>query len=224
MYKKLIILSIITLLWISKGKTKTTRYIELGINQSQFRNESCKSKIGPSIGMGFNYYPINSCGLFVGSGLVYQNKRMLLEGRTWPSTLEPEYASWIITGDLDISILYLEVPLTIGYSFRVLSQFSSSSYAGYSFSFPLKDNTRHTENEIREIKPDERGTHNFDYLLVDESGVSWSNNYHIGFRFSYSRFALTTSYVRALSFTKDIEGINIKSKLDSYKISFAVTF
>jgi len=47
------------------GSAKTVKYVELGINQSRFRKQECKSKIGPSFGVGLDYYPIKSFGVFI---------------------------------------------------------------------------------------------------------------------------------------------------------------
>jgi len=147
-----------------------------------------------------------------------------VEDRTWPSTLDPADASWVITGNLDINISYLEIPLQIGYSIKIRNHFFSSFFTGYSLSIPMKDNTKHIEKEVRELDPDERGKYNFNYVLVDESGVSWSKNYYVGLRLSFNRFALLIRYAKALSFTKDIEGISIRDKIDNFEISIAYLF
>ncbi|OPZ71717.1 MAG: hypothetical protein BWY83_01016 [bacterium ADurb.Bin478] len=48
------------------ASAKTLKYVELGINQSRFRNQECKSMIGPSCGLGLDYYPVKSLGAFIG--------------------------------------------------------------------------------------------------------------------------------------------------------------
>jgi hypothetical protein len=220
----LFLLLILTLIITATGSSKTLKYVEIGINQTKFRKEVCKSKIGPSFGMSVDYYPMNAFGAFIGSGLLYQNKRLLVKDRTWPSALDPRWASWIITGDFDISISYLEIPLHLGYSIRLNGQISSHIFTGYSFSIPIKDHTKVRETAIRELAPDEQGTYDFDYVLVDESGVSYSKNFYIGFRLAYNRFALLFNYVKALSLTKDMLGISIHGKIDSFRTSFAYMF
>jgi hypothetical protein len=217
-------LLILTLILAESGSARTLKYVELGFNQSEFRNQECKSKIGPSFGIGIDYYPIKSIGAFIGTELLYQNKKLLVEDKTWPSALDPRDASWVITGDLDICISYLEIPLQIGYSIKLNKHLSSSIFTGYSLSIPIKDRTNHTEKSVRELTPDERGRYDFDYVLVDESRVSWSNNYYIGFKLSYNPLTLLIAYVKASSFTKDIEGINIQGKIDSFRASFAYMF
>ena len=212
----------VTLTEISSAKT--VKYIELGFNQSRFRNQECKSKIGPSFGLGLDYYPIKSFGAFIGTELLYQNKKLLVENKTWPTSLFTESSSEVITGDLDINLYYMELPIKFGYSFKLSDQFLTSIFAGYSLSIPLNDKTDHLEKNVRQLAPSERGKYDFDYILVDESGVSWSKNFNVGLRFSYNHFALMLNYSKALSFTKDIEGINIQGKIDSYKASLAFLF
>ena len=203
---------------------KTVKYVELGINQSKFRNQECKSKIGPSLGLGFDYYPVKSFAAFIGTELLYQNKKLLVENKTWPTSLFTESSSEVITGDLDINLYYMELPIKFGYSFKLSDQFLTSILAGYSLSIPLNDKTDHLVKSVRQLAPSERGKYNFDYVLVDESGVSWSKNFNVGLRLSYNHFALMLNYLKALSFTKDIEGINIQGKIDSYKASLAFLF
>ena len=214
----------LTLTIFATGSARTLKYVEIGINQSKFRNEACKSKIGPSFGIGLDYYPINSLGVFIGSGLLYQNKKLLVEDKTWPDFLYFESAEGVWTGDFDVNISYLEIPLQIGYSFRIKDQISSSIFAGYSISFPIKDHTKTKNRKHRELTPDERGKYDFDYVLLDESTVSWPANYHFAFRLSYDRFALFFSYIRALSFAENMEGKSIQGKIDSFRISLAYMF
>ena len=216
----------LTLTIVATGSARTLKYVELGINQSKFRNEACKSKIGPSFGIGLDYYPINSLGAFVGSGLLYQNKKLLVEDRTWPIDIDPRSSNQVVTGDLDISISYLEIPLKIGYSIIIKNQFSSSIFTGYSLSIPVKDHTKVWERDIRELAPDERGTYDFDYVFLDEAGVAGnlSTNYHIDLRLGFNRFIIFLSYVRALSSTDDILGWTIHDKIDTFRISFAYMF
>lgn len=224
MSKKLFFLFVLTLIITVTGNARTLKYIELGINQSKFRTESCESKIGPTSGIGLDYYPINSFGAFIGSGLLYQNKRLLAEDRTWPSALDPADAFWVTSGDFDVNISCLEIPLQIGYSIKIKNQLSSSIFTGYSLSIPMKDHTKTKNRKVRELDPDEIGTYDFDYVLVDESYTSWSKNYYLGLRLSLNRFALLISYAKALSFTKNLEAKSIQGKIDSFRISFAYLF
>ena len=206
------------------GSAKTVKYVELGINQSRFRNQECKSKIGPSFGLGLDYYPIKSFGAFIGTELLYQNKKLLVEDKTCPSDRDVHSAGYVITSDIDINISYLEVPLQIGYRMKFHDQFSAIIFTGYSLLIPMKDHTKGKNKSYRLLTPAERGTFDFDYVLVDESGVSMSKNFNIALRLSYKQFALLISYAKAISFTQDIAGINIQGKLDSFKMSFAFLF
>ena len=122
MNKTLLFLGMITLVMAVSGDARTLKYVELGINQSNFRNESSQSNIGPSFGIGFDYYPFKSFAGFIGTGLIYQNKRILIENRTWPSALYPEIANWIVRGDFHINLSFVELPLQMGYTFDYLNQ------------------------------------------------------------------------------------------------------
>jgi hypothetical protein len=218
----LFLLLIFTLAMTQIISAKTIKYVELGFNQSKFRNQDCKSKIGPSFGLGLDYYPIKNFGAFIGTELLYQNKKLLVEDKTWPTSLEPRFSNEVMTGDLDINISFLELPMQIGYSFKIKNRIFSSVFTGYSLSVPVKDHTKIKNRKVRELLPDERGKFDFDYVLVDESSVSMSKNFNIGLRLTCKRFAFLFNYEKALSFTKDIRGLNIEGKIDGYKILFAL--
>lgn len=226
MNKKLFFLFVLPLIIAATGSARTLKYIEFGINQSKFRNEACTSKIGPSFGVALDYYPINSLGAFIGSGLLYQNKIFYLENRTWPTDFDPEYSWEVSTGDIDINISYLEIPLQIGYSIEINDQFTSSILTGYSLSIPIRDNTKIRNWTIRDLEPAERGTYDFDYVFLDEAGVAgaWSTNYHVDLRLGFNRFVILISYVKALSSTDDILGWTIHDKIDGFRVSFAYMF
>jgi len=205
---------------------KTVKYVELGFNQSRFRNQDCKSKIGPSFGLGLDYYPIKSFGAFVGTELLYQNKKLLVEDKTWLNDVHPIFANWYwyTTGDIDINISFLELPIHIGYSFKLRNRVSLNIITGYSLSVPIKDHTKIKNSKMRELLPDERGKFDFDYVLIDKSGVSMSKSFNLGLRLSFKRFAFFFNYEKALSLTKtkDIRGMNFGGKIDNYRVSFAV--
>jgi hypothetical protein len=127
----------------------------------------------------------------------------------------------VITGDFSINISYLEIPLQIGYIVKLQDHLSVDIIGSYSFLIPIKDQTKAKNMRYRELTPAERGTYNFDYVRVDESGVSMSKNFNIGLRLFYNRVALLISYTKALSMTKDMAGKNMQGKIDSFKMSFA---
>jgi len=203
---------------------KTVKYVELGINQSKFRDQECKSKIGPLLGLGFDYYPVKSFAAFIGTELLYQNKKLLVRHKTVPSSLYSETAMTVITGDIDIKISYLELPLHIGYRMKLRTPFLVAFFSGYSLLIPIKDHTRVKNMTYRELAPAERGKFNFDYYLVDETRVSWSQNFNIGVRLSYEHLGFMLIYAKAISFTQNISGINMHGKIDSYKASLAFLF
>ena len=215
---------VLTLMISATGGARTLKYVEVGINQSKFRSESCKSKVGTSFQIGFDYFPINSLGAFIGTGLTYQNKKFLLQKRTWPTDFDPKWSTEVVTGDVDINISYLEMPLQIGYSMRIRNQISSSVFAGYSLSIPIKDHTRTKNRVMRGLTHDERGKYDFDYVFLDETGASWSKNFYIGFRLAFNHLALSTVCAKALSPTEDILGWTIQGKIDSYRVSLAYIF
>jgi len=214
-------LFLLTISLAATGNAKTVKYVELGLNQSQFRNQECKSKIGPSFGLGLDYYPFESIHAFIGTELLYQNKKLLLEDKTWPSDLHPYEAGWVITGDPNIGISYLEIPLQLGYSVKLDERSSLVIVSGYSLAIAIKDHTKNRNRKMRELTPDERGHFNFDYILLDESFVSSSKNTFLGLRLSCNRFFLLIYYAKALSITKDIFWKNIEGKIDTIRMSFA---
>ncbi len=223
MNEKLFFLFMLTLIISVTGNGRTLKYVELGINQSKFRTESCESKIGPTLGIELDYYPIKSFGAFIGSGLLYQNKRTLAKDRTWPSDFDPDDSD-IIAGDIDVNISYLEIPLQVGYSFKIKENLTPCILVGYCFSIPIKDHTRIKNRKWIRLYADERGTYDFDYFRIDENYVSWSKNYHLGLRLSCKRLALLISYAKALSITKGIDVLSIQDKVDSFRISLAYLF
>lgn len=205
-------------------EAKFSKYVGVGLNRSSFRTEECKSLIGASVELGLDYYPVKSFGGFIGSGILYQNKRVFLENRTWPSHLDPKHSFEVKSGDFNVTVSYLELPLEIGYSFKFTTQFLFSIFSGYSLAIPLKDHTKTQNRKIRPLMPDEFGVFEFDYRLTDESGVPVSINQDIGCQFSYSQYFLIISYAKSLSSTKSLEGKSVDDKIDSFKISFAYQF
>lgn len=224
MNKKIFILIVFTLLTTANGFAKTRKYYELGINQSQFRNESCEAKIGYSGGIGIDFYPIESFGAFLGSSLLYENRRILARDRTWPSSFDPEYASWIVNGDIDANISYLEIPFSVGYTINLRKEYAISIITSYSYLVPLSKHTRIKNERSIPLSSDERGIYDFDYVHVDENFLSWSKNYGFGFRFSCKRYALSINYSHALTVTKGMSVLSIQDKIDSIKMSFFYFF
>lgn len=224
MKKTLFFQFMLTFIFTSVGTAKTIKYIELGINQSKFRNEESKSQFGPSFGVGLDYYPLKAFGGFVGSGLMYQNKRFLVEDRTWPTDFFPEFSSYVVTGDFKVNVSYLEIPMHIGYSVKINTFTHSSLFAGYSLSLPIINHTRVIENNVRLLNADEVGIYDFDYILVDENYMSMAKNCYVGFSLIYKRYAVLFTYTKALSITSGVSSKSIQDKIDNIKISFAVMF
>ncbi len=217
-----ILFGVLVLLFTQNVTAKTVQYVELGVNQSTFRNDPCTPKFGFSTGLGLDYYPVKTFGGFVGTGLFYQNKRFDIKERTWPSMSPPEYASFVMTGDFDINISLLELPLQAGYTFNFGGNFSFDIFMGYSVSIPLKDNTTNQAKKIRQLQPEEK-PYKFDYILVD-SKIGSTENYYLGFRFSYKQIALSINVIQAKYSTKNIEGVSLQDKIDSIKFTIGYLF
>jgi len=205
-------------------EAKFSKYVGVGLNRASFRTEECKALWGPSLEIGLDYYPVKSFGGFIGSGLMYQNKKLFMENRTWASAWPSEYSEWVWSGDFDVSISYLEIPLQIGYSIKINDGFSASIFSGYSLAIPLKDHTRTKNRKVTPLMPNEIGAFDFDYFLTDESGVPCSINHHIGCQLSYYQYILIISYAKGLSSTKSLEGKSVDDKIDAFKISIAYRF
>jgi len=87
--KHIIFLLLIIILMPVSIKAKTNTYIKVGANISSFRTEEGKSEPGLCFGIGKEFYPFRKFNGFFGFGLDYQQKKFILENRTWRS--DPNY-------------------------------------------------------------------------------------------------------------------------------------
>jgi hypothetical protein len=210
------------LLLLTTVNARTVKYVELGINQSIFRNQECKSQIGPLVGLGIDYYPIKSTAVFIGTELLYQNKRLLVEDKTWPDALFlPANGVW--SGDFHVNISYLVLPMRIGYSIKY-NKSAFNLFTGYNLSIPIKDHTCTKNRKHRELTPDERGKIEYDYVLVQEGYADVTKNAFLGLQISYGRLALLMNYIRTLSLTDNLEDKSIEGKVDSFGMSLVILF
>jgi len=206
------------------AEAKFSKYVGVGLNRSSFRTEECKSLIGASIELGLDYYPVKSFGAFIGSGIIYLNRRSFLENRTWPSALNLNFSEEVRTGEIKVNIAYLEIPLHIGYSIKIRDNLICGIFSGYSLSLPSVDHSKSKINSVRKLKPYEFGKVDYDYVLVDDPSMGLSNNYIIGFRTTCNHYSLLLCYLKALSTTKSISGKSLHDKINTLKISVAYKF
>lgn len=223
MRRQLVLLLIAILLSAFPVKARSLTSLKLGANISSFRTEAGKSKPGLCFGFGKEFYPIRSCNGFFGFGLDYQQKKYILENRTWPGGMDPNDSD-IIMGDINVNISYIEIPLKFGYSVHINNRYTSSIYAGYSLSIPLKNHTKVSNRKSILLGPDERGSYEFDYIREDWDHAMALTNSYVGVRLSYKRFAIIISYARALSNTEGITNLTVRDKIDTFEISAAFLF
>ena len=190
---------------------------------SYFRTEQGKSEPGLCFGIGKEFYPIRSFNGFLGLGLDYKRKKYTLANRSWPSEFDP-YDSDVITGDINVDISYLEMPLKFGYSIKINENYSSIIYAGYCLSISINESTKIANRKSIPLRPEERGTYEFDYIREDWDHATGSTNFHLGTRLSYKRFAILFNYSRAISVTEGILSLSIRDKIDTFEISTAFLF
>lgn len=219
----LLILLVFILLSPVNGRAKSPNCIELGFNQSKFRNEKCISHPGLTFGIMKDFYPIHSFNGFIGFGINYQRKKFILEDRTWKS--DPYFDdSDIEIGDINVNISYIELPVSVGYSIIIKNKTSSSIYTGFSLSIPIKNHTRISNQKTILLGPNERKTYPYDYIPLDENYTIPSTNIQIGFRLSYYQFVLIINYSRALSITEGVSSLSVRDKIDTFKMSAAFLF
>jgi hypothetical protein len=217
------LLVIFTFIIAATGSSRTLKYVELGINKSQFRTEKCKSLIGLSMGIGLEYYPLKSFNSFFDLGLTFQQKKFILENRTWRS--DPYYdQSEIEKANININISNVEIPIKIGYMINIKNKYRTNLFTGYSLSIPIMNNTKIKNQMTVPLGPEERKTYKFDYLPLDENYTIPSTNFLIGCRFIINRLAIIIIYSRALSITEGASSLSVKDKIDTLKISTAFLF
>ncbi len=221
--KQIIPLLIIIFILPISVKAKSLTYIKIGANFSSFRKEEGRNEPGLCFGAGKEFYPIRSFNGFFDLGIDFKRKKYILENRTWQS--DPYYnISDIEMGDINVNILYAELPINVGYSIVINNQFVSNIYTGYSLSIPIKNHTKISDKKTIPLGPDERKTYNFDYIPLDENYTIPSTNFILGARLSFKRLAIITSYARALSVTEGVTSLSVRDKIDTFEISMAFLF
>ncbi len=215
---------VLVLLFTQNVAAKTVKYVELGINRSTFRNESCTPGYGISGGLGIDYYPWQKFGGFWGWGLGIQNKKMDIKDRTLPSAAPPATPSFVSIKDFDINITFIEIPIKLGYSIDVGKHITLTFLSGYAISVPLNDNTTSNPKRSREIAPEEKENLEFDYVQKDETHVTSSNYLLVGTSIAYRNMSISIDYLSARTATENIVNTSLGDKIDSIKISFAFLF
>lgn len=197
--------------------------IKTGVNFSYLRNEEVKITPGFSFGITKNIYPIRFFNGYFGFGLYYQQKRFILEDRTWKSDIYVENFD-VEKGNIDANIHYIDIPLKIGYTIKIRNQYASSIYMGPSLSIPLKNNTEIQYQETLNLTSEERNTYNYDYIPLDENYIIPAVNFHLGTKLSIKKIAIIANYVGALSVTEGITGLSLQDKIDSFEILAVFVF
>jgi hypothetical protein len=219
--KSYIFLILIQITLISESKSFTI--LKTGTNFSYLRQEEDISKPGIGLGVAKCIFPIQSFNGFIGLGLDYCQKASILENRSWPSGYDPNDSN-IVTGDINMRLSYVEIPVYLGYSIITKSNYTSSIYVGGSYSIPIKNHTKISTRSSIPLGIDERGSYDFDYIRLDENFTTISKNVCFGFYISYQRLALLFSYSKAISTTEGITNLNLRDKIDYYSVSAAFLF
>ena len=216
-----IFLIIIQIILISEARSFTI--LKTGINFSTLRHEEEKSEPGIAIGITKCIVPLRSFSGFIGIGLDYSQKASILKNRSWPSGYDPD-DSKIVTGDINMRLSFVEIPVYLGYSIITKSNYTSSVFIGGSYSIPIKNHTKISNRSSMPLGIDERGSYDFDYIRLDENFTTISKNVCFGFYISYERLALFFSYSKAISTTEGITNLNLRDKIDCYSVSAAFLF
>ena len=221
--KKIIFFILVILIIASNSLyANKTNYICFGVTNAKLQFEDGRSKFGKFIGLGIEnkiYKPV-----YFGIEAAYTSKKITLENKTWPNSIEVIYAD-VEIADIDIMYTFLEFTLKIGYRYPVLrNSCSVKFFLGPSYSAKMKY-IGHTKDHERTIILDqeEKGKYKFDYYRVDLSSVS-SLNYIIGSAFSYKLIDIEFRYEKGLTKTPGIWGLNIQDKIDCLYMLFRMNF
>ena len=219
--KLLLSVALLTVMTMSAA-ARTIKYVELGVNRSTFRNESCTPGYGISGGVGIDYYPFSKFGGFVGSGLELHNKKMVLRDRIWEPNVfqsDPYYK----TGDIHINVLYFDLPIHIGYAVLEYKHFTLSVFGGYDLIIPLHDYSTAANVKKIKLEKDANGEYDYDYDRV-EGRIEGYESYCIGFKILYHNFTLKLSMERALMESKASEVLYILDEMDNYIFTIGYVF
>lgn len=202
---------------------RTIKYVELGVNRSTFRHESCTPGYGVSVEFGMDYYPWQKFGGFWGWGLGFQNKKIITKDRIWAQTWN-QRDKYFAKGDIHVNIQFIDIPIHIGYSMRINEQTTLILLSGPTLHILLKDESNVENKKEVILEKNEAGKYDYDYTLVDESGAGSSYNIYFGCKIIHNRFFASLRNTHALVQTSDIFGISISDEIDSFIISFGYNF
>jgi hypothetical protein len=200
-----------------------SNYLKVGINYSSFRTEGGKSEPGVTLGFGKAFYPIRSFNGFFGFDLSYATKKLKLENKTWPGSLDPEHTN-VHVGDIPLDRSYLEFHTRLGYSFSLShNKAAVGLFAGPLLSFPIKYLSRFLADSTIFLDPDERGKYEFDYLRCESEGADKHLHWFMGIAVIYKSFGIEIRYDRA-SRQNCIRGLTINDALDSFHVMVLYAF
>ena len=220
MAKKIILLVICQILLSSNLIAKPSSFLRFGTNISKFRTENGKSKPGISFGFG-NEFPVSVFpNGFWGFTLCLNNKIIYLEKRTW-KIYPHETNSQIGLGDIDVNILYLELPIIIGRSIAKKDGSSLNIYTGFEVSVPIKNNTRIT-NQIFSQDNLTNGGKNYDYIPVDENYITPTTGLLLGASLSSEKISFIVNSAWGLVNTTGFTNLNVKDKIDTFELLLAI--
>ena len=223
--RKITVLFVLASFFLILLHAESRTYIDFGANYSTFRTEKGESKPGFSAGICRKFYPIRSFHGFLSFGADYRQKKYLLENRTWRSGPDYDIYMWNIEkAEIEVNILFLEFPLSAGYTYYINNRLHTNISTGYIFSIPIKNNTMITNQRTVPLSAEEKKAYNYDYVPLDENYTTFSHNIRLGASVSYKRFELILNYIRALSVTEGICGLSIRDKIDSIEILVAFIF
>ncbi|MBN2103620.1 PorT family protein [bacterium] len=218
---KLIVLMIIMIL-PDFLKAKSVTYVRLGLNISALRNETETSDPGISFGLGQEHCLFHSPKKFIGISLNYSKKKIKLKDRTW--RWNPNLpSSKVGTGDININISYLELPLMAGYSIIVDDRYRINISMGLEISIPIKNHTKITNQKVT-YKLDEFEENDIDYTVLDENYIIPSIGLPMGISISVKNVAIIIHYSWGLTVTEGFTDLSMKDKIDTVRMSLAYFF
>ncbi|MGP8329707.1 MAG: hypothetical protein ACT6FF_05270 [Methanosarcinaceae archaeon] len=198
--------------------------VEAGSSWSYFRTEGGTSHPKPAYGFGLQFYPVSKFNGFWSVGLKYLRKKMVLENISWSTNLHNLNDSNISLGNIVTDYSYYEIPLGIGYQIIRKSGWISIVFIEGSISSPLNNYSKAENKKYIILKPEEKGHHKFDYLLVDDPVVNPSKNLTLGFQIFYRSLGIQLVYIRALETTESMYGLTIKDYIDAFRIQLCYRF
>lgn len=213
----------IALLFPFSIEAKSPTYVKFGMNISSLRNEEGLKKPGICIGIEKEFYPIRTFNVFLGIGVDYQRRKVVLKNRTWKSNIFVD-DSEIESANIDVDVSYLDIPLKLGYSTNVCKNFNLNIYTGCSISIPIKNRTNISNQTTLPLTPDERKDYKYDYIILDENIIIPSTNLHLGIILRHNRYLLNINFLSALSKTEGITSLNIEDNFDCFEFSFGFLF